>query len=174
MRYQEAVRSESITHRPIPSCAGLDEAPLRITPTDFAWQRPTSAPASPWRNVREAPPGSLAPHHLQQATDLLLANLNGPMGIIEIARACHLTRSHFSRAFKLSTGISPVEWRLNARLEKAKALLSTSLTLTEVGLEAGFCDQAHFTKAFTRLAGTTPKRWRAAWAVESAGTTLKR
>ncbi|MGE8044967.1 helix-turn-helix domain-containing protein [Pseudomonas monteilii] len=111
---------------------------------------------------------------MQQATDLLLANLNGPMGIIEIARACHLTRSHFSRAFKLSTGVSPVEWRLNARLEKAKALLSTSLTLTEVGLEAGFCDQAHFTKAFTRLAGTTPKRWRAAWAVESAGTTLKR
>ncbi|WP_265106058.1 helix-turn-helix domain-containing protein [Pseudomonas sp. HN2-3] len=89
------------------------------------------------------------------------------MGIIDIAHACNLTRSHFSRAFKLSTGVSPIEWRLKARLEKAKELLTTSLTLTEVGLEAGFCDQAHFTKAFTRLAGTTPKKWRAEMAIES-------
>lgn len=167
MRYQEAVRSESTSHRHIQLLVGIDEALLRIKATEFSSQRLAPVTECLGDNEKKATPGSLAPNHLRRATELLLANLSGPMGIIEIAHACHLTRSHFSRAFKLSTGVSPVEWRLKARLEKAKELLTTSLTLTEVGLEAGFCDQAHFTKAFTRLAGTTPKKWRSEMAIES-------
>ena len=161
MSHLEAFGSVSTTNRHMQVLGAIDEMLLRIKPTEFAPQRPTQASASARGVAKKAPTGSLAPHHLRRATELLLANLSGPMGVIEIAHACNLTRSHFSRAFKLSTGVSPVEWRLNARLEKAKALLSTPLTLTEVSLEAGFCDQSHFTKSFTRLAGMNPKAWRA-------------
>lgn len=160
MSHQEAVRSESTNHRHMQLLVRIDEMLLRIKPTDFASQRLPQPSESSRGEPKTSSTGSLSPHHLRRATELLLANLNGPMGVIEIAYACNLTRSHFSRAFKLSTGVSPVEWRLKARLEKAKALLSTPLTLTEVSLEAGFCDQSHFTKSFTRFAGVTPKAWR--------------
>lgn len=104
-------------------------------------------------------PGALSPWRLRQAKELML---HSALSIIEIARLCHLTRSHFSRAFKINTGLSPQAWRLLARMEKAKQLLSTEAPITHVSLECGFCDQAHFTRAFSRLVGQPPKAWRQA------------
>lgn len=104
-------------------------------------------------------PGGLTPVRLRRAKELML---HSSFSIIEIAALCNLTRSHFSRAFKVATGLSPQTWRLLARMEKAKRLLATDAPLTDVGLECGFCDQAHFTRAFSRLVGQPPKAWRLA------------
>lgn len=118
-------------------------------------------------NHRNAQPQSpahsgLTTPQLNQAKRLILSNLNGPLGIVDIAAQCNLTRSHFSRAFKLKTGLSPQEWRLHARMEKAKALLGTERPLIDIGLECGFWDQSHFTRMFSRLIGQTPRAWRRA------------
>jgi len=102
-------------------------------------------------------PGALTPARLRQAKELMLRS---SLSIIEIAGVCNLTRSHFSRAFKVNTGLSPQAWRLLARMEKAKRLLATEAPITHVSLECGFCDQAHFTRAFSRLVGQPPKAWR--------------
>lgn len=102
-------------------------------------------------------PGALTPARLRQAKELML---HSPLSIIEIAAVCNLTRSHFSRAFKVNTGLSPQAWRLLARMEKAKRLLATEAPITHVSLECGFCDQSHFTRAFSRLVGQPPKAWR--------------
>ncbi|EJT85067.1 AraC family transcriptional regulator [Pseudomonas putida S11] len=98
---------------------------------------------------------------MRRAKELML---HSPLSIIEIAGLCNLTRSHFSRAFKVNTGLSPQAWRLLARMEKAKRLLATEAPITHVSLECGFCDQAHFTRAFSRLVGQPPKAWRQAQA----------
>ncbi len=111
-------------------------------------------------------PGALTPARLRQAKELML---HSSLSIIEIAAVCNLTRSHFSRAFKVNTGLSPQAWRLLARMEKAKRLLVTEAPITHVSLECGFCDQAHFTRAFSRLVGQPPKAWRRAQAFPSAG-----
>ena len=92
-------------------------------------------------------PGALTPARLRQAKELML---HSPLSIIEIAGVCNLTRSHFSRAFKVNTGLSPQAWRL----------LATEAPITHVSLECGFCDQSHFTRAFSRLVGQPPKAWR--------------
>ncbi|MFJ4063922.1 helix-turn-helix domain-containing protein [Pseudomonas sp. NPDC089996] len=105
------------------------------------------------------PPGALTPERLRQAKEQML---HTTLSIIEIAAVCNLTRSHFSRAFKVNTGLSPQAWRLLARMEKAKRLLVTEAPITHVSLECGFCDQAHFTRAFSRLVGQPPKAWRQA------------
>ncbi|WP_421021454.1 helix-turn-helix domain-containing protein, partial [Klebsiella pneumoniae] len=68
------------------------------------------------------PPGALTPARLRLAKELMLRS---SLSIIEIAGLCNLTRSHFSRAFKVNTGLSPQAWRLLARMEKAKRLLAT-------------------------------------------------
>ncbi|MBF8744016.1 AraC family transcriptional regulator [Pseudomonas putida] len=108
---------------------------------------------------RSPVPGGLTSVRLRRAKALML---HGSFSIIEIAAMCNLTRSHFSRAFKVATGLSPQAWRLLARMEKAKRLLTTDTPLTDIGLECGFCDQAHFTRAFSRLVGQPPKAWRLA------------
>lgn len=107
-------------------------------------------------------PGALTPARLRQAKELMLRS---SLSIIEIAGVCNLTRSHFSRAFKVNTGLSPQAWRLLARMEKAKQLLATEAPITHVSLECGFCDQAHFTRAFSRLVGQPPNAWRQAQAI---------
>lgn len=120
------------------------------------------SPCTPAPPRAAAPPGALTPARLRQAKELMLRS---SLSIIEIASVCNLTRSHFSRAFKVNTGLSPQAWRLLARMEKAKRLLATEAPITHVSLECGFCDQAHFTRAFSRLVGQPPKAWRQAQAI---------
>ena len=95
------------------------------------------------------------------AKQLILERLGETVEVTELARACALSRSHFSRAFKCSTGLSPQDWIRHQRIARAKQLIqNTDMTLTQISLECGFCDQAHFTREFKRAFGTTPKVWR--------------
>ena len=105
--------------------------------------------------------GGLTPWRESLAKQLILERLGETVEVTELARACALSRSHFSRAFKCSTGLSPQDWIRHQRIARAKQLIqSTDLTLTQISLECGFCDQAHFCHIFTRNEGITPFAWR--------------
>jgi AraC-like DNA-binding protein len=93
--------------------------------------------------------------------EMLRAHLEGEIRIAELATACQLSPSHFSRCFRQSFGTSVHQWLIKLRIDTAKNLLrEPELSLAEVGFRSGFCDQAAFTRAFTTLEGTTPFRWR--------------
>jgi AraC family transcriptional regulator len=95
------------------------------------------------------------------AKQLILDHLGETVEVTELARACALSRSHFSRAFKCSTGLSPQDWIRQQRIARAKQLIQkTDLSLTQISLECGFCDQAHFCHIFTRSEGINPFAWR--------------
>ena len=82
--------------------------------------------------------GGLCPRRERIAKQLILANLGESLTIAELAQACALSRSHFSRAFKCSTGLSPQEWIRQQRIQRAKELITTSsLSLTQISLECG-------------------------------------
>ncbi len=116
------------------------------------------APATP---VQKSTTGGLAPWRENLVKQLILDRLSEPLEVTELARACALSRSHFSRAFKCSTGLSPQDWIRCQRIAKAKQLIQdTDLTLTQISLECGFCDQAHFCHIFTRSEGINPFAWR--------------
>lgn len=105
--------------------------------------------------------GGLCPRRERIAKQLILANLGESLAIADLAQACALSRSHFSRAFKCTTGLSPQEWIRQQRIQRAKELITgTSLSLTQISLECGFCDQAHFCHMFTRSEGVNPMTWR--------------
>lgn len=104
---------------------------------------------------------TLAPSQESRAKQLMLQHLTSRVRIEDVAEACSLSRSHFSRAFKANTGVSPLEWLTNARVERAKELLSTStLAVSDVALDCGFCDQSHFTRVFRSRVGVSPSAWR--------------
>ncbi|WLI10493.1 MULTISPECIES: helix-turn-helix domain-containing protein [Pseudomonas] len=105
--------------------------------------------------------GGLSPWRENLVKQLILDHLGDTLEVTELARACALSRSHFSRAFKCSTGVSPQDWIRQQRIARAKQLIrNTDLTLTQISLECGFCDQAHFSHIFTRSEGITPFAWR--------------
>lgn len=109
----------------------------------------------------KSPPGGLCARREQLVKQLILAHLGESLDVSELAKACALSRSHFSRAFKCTTGLPPLEWIRRQRIARAKHLIMHSeLTLTEIGIECGFCDQAHFCNIFTRSVGVNPMTWR--------------
>lgn len=104
--------------------------------------------------------GGLAPWQIRRVTDYLLQNLTEDLELSTQANLIGLSKSHFCRAFKASTGVSPHQWLLKARVERAKQhLLVSELPIAEVALTVGFADQAHFTRTFTRLEGVSPRAW---------------
>lgn len=76
------------------------------------------------------------------------------------AHVC-LSRYHFSRLFRLTTGTSPGAYLRRVRLQKAKQMMidNSALTLGEIAYACGFSDQSHLNRVFRHHEGTTPRRW---------------
>ncbi|QTT88444.1 helix-turn-helix domain-containing protein [Pseudomonas chlororaphis] len=111
--------------------------------------------------TQKTTPGGLSPRRESLVKQMILDGLSDTLEVSELARACALSRSHFSRAFKCSTGLSPQEWIRCQRIARAKQLIrNTDLSLTQISLECGFCDQAHFCHIFTHSEGINPFAWR--------------
>ncbi|MCD1262164.1 helix-turn-helix domain-containing protein [Shinella sp. AETb1-6] len=103
----------------------------------------------------------LAGWQLRRATDFIEENCLRNIRLEELAGLVGLSQSHFSHAFKASTGMAPHQWQVNARLRRAKALIRRgNLSLIDIAVETGFADQAHFTRVFRKNFGTTPANWR--------------
>jgi AraC-like DNA-binding protein len=105
--------------------------------------------------------GGLAPWQEKRSKDMLAGDLAGTTSLFDIAAACGLSISHFSRAFRRSTGLAPHAWLLHARVEAAKAMLrQREAPLSTIALACGFADQSHFTRVFSRRVGLSPGAWR--------------
>jgi len=105
--------------------------------------------------------GGLAPWQMRRATDYLIERLDGQVSLLELANYCGLSRSHFSRSFKRSTGYAPHQWLARKRVDRAKDLLTnTTLALSEIAIRCGYADQSHFSRAFSAQTSVTPTRFR--------------
>jgi AraC-like DNA-binding protein len=111
--------------------------------------------------VDKLKPGGLATWQARRTLAHIEANLASKMEIVDLASVVALSRSHFSRAFKHTVGLSPMEYVVVRRVEKAKAMISsTREPLAEVALACGFADQAHLNRRFRDVVGISPGRWR--------------
>lgn len=107
--------------------------------------------------------GQLAPWQIRRVTEYLSAHLGDDIQLQTVCDLVKLSRSYFSRAFKISTGLAPHQWLLQARIAKAKQLLLESgRQLAQIAVDIGFADQAHFTRTFRRMVGQSPRAWQRA------------
>lgn len=103
----------------------------------------------------------LSRSHEDLAKNILLENLEGDISILDVAQACNLSRGYFIRAFRETTGMTPYQWLLSERINRARELLRASnAPLAEVAIACGFADQSHFTRVFSNIVGVTPGNWR--------------
>jgi AraC family transcriptional regulator len=106
---------------------------------------------------------ALASWQLRRAVDFIESNCLRSIRLEELASLTGLSQSHFSRAFKASTGTAPHQWQMKMRIKKAQQMLvADGRSLSDVAAETGFSDQAHFTRIFRQVTGTTPSHWRRA------------
>ncbi|MCX7594087.1 MAG: AraC family transcriptional regulator [Fischerella sp.] len=105
--------------------------------------------------------GGLPKHKLQRVTEYIIDHLAEDLLLGSMAREVGMSRYHFARLFKQSTGLSPYQYVIHCRIERAKMLLlQTKLKISEVASMVGFADQSQFTRHFKRLLGVTPKEIR--------------
>ena len=105
-----------------------------------------------------------APAHIaeiQNAVNFINENLSKQITLDDIAHAASMSRSYVSSYFKLVTGVSPYEYLLTARVEKAIGLLKkTEFSVTEIAQKCGFGSLSSFNKTFRRSIGVTPREYR--------------
>jgi len=103
----------------------------------------------------------LAPWQEDRAKALIMAHLDGEILLETLAEACDLSRAHFAKAFRVSTGMPPHRWMVLQRIERAQHYLAHSnLSLGEIAHLCGFADQSHFTRTFGKVVGINPGEWR--------------
>jgi AraC family transcriptional regulator len=105
--------------------------------------------------------GGLAPWQESRSKEMIAGDLTGATPLRAIAEACGLSTSHFSRAFRKSTGLAPHAWLVQNRVESAKAMLQKSdASLFTIARACGFADQSHFARVFKCRVGLSPGAWR--------------
>lgn len=97
---------------------------------------------------------------LTLVTDYINAHLHEELKLTDIAAIAQISPYHFLRLFKQSMGVTPHQYILHSRIDRAKYLLQSSdLSIADIALRVGFCDQSHLTRCFKRILGLTPKQF---------------
>jgi AraC family transcriptional regulator len=105
--------------------------------------------------------GGLAPWQVRALKSHIEASLDSSMTTAELASLVHLSKYHFSRAFRQSFAASPHAYIMRCRVERAQTMmLKTSDSLTTIAANCGLADQAHLCRLFRRLVGVPPGAWR--------------
>lgn len=105
--------------------------------------------------------GGLSGYRLRRVKEFIDANLETDLSLSEIAAVADLSQYHFARAFRKTAGLTPQQYVMHQRIERAKQLLTDAdLPIVEVSLRSGFKNQSHFTTLFRKFTSLTPKSWR--------------
>lgn len=105
--------------------------------------------------------GGLAAWQMRAVERLVETRMHGELKLGELASVCGLSKSYFVTAFRVATGLTPHQWVISRRIERAREKLRTpDISLADVAIGCGFADQSHFTRTFTRITGVSPGAWR--------------
>lgn len=98
---------------------------------------------------------------LCRARDLLRELREPSPSIVDLAREVQISPFHFIRLFEAVFGVTPHQYRIQARLDTAKQLLAIGHhSVTDVCMEVGFSSLASFSALFTRRVGEAPSVYR--------------
>ena len=112
--------------------------------------------------------GTLPSWRLRRVTEYIQQNLDKDLTLAELAALVCMSRYHFARLFKGSTGVPPHRFVVRQRIARARGVLATSeLSIAEISRLVGFRTPSHFTTVFRRVLGITPGAYRTATSHEA-------
>jgi AraC family transcriptional regulator len=107
--------------------------------------------------------GGLPRWRLRRALEYIEEHVHDEITLAQLAEvAGNLSRYHFARLFKQSTGHSPYQYFIQRRIKQAQTMLRSrkSAGLAEIAFECGFRDQSTFSRMFRQITGCTPSNYR--------------
>lgn len=105
--------------------------------------------------------GGLPIRQLQKVGEYVTEHLTEEISVEALAQLVELSPFHFSRIFKQSTGMTPLQFMTRERITRAQQLIrETSRSLIEIALDVGYTSPSHFAKVFRRVTGVTPTKFR--------------
>jgi len=103
-------------------------------------------------------PNGLPRHKLQQVIDYINAHLEEDLSLNKLAGLIQMSPHYFCQLFKQSTGVTPHQYVIRRRVERAKELLvKGEMAIVEIARQVGFASQSHLNFHTKRLLGVTPK-----------------
>jgi len=104
---------------------------------------------------------TISPSWLRDSVHWMRGHYLEPIGVKEIARRFGVNPAHYARTFKKQMQSTVAQFVRRLRIEHAAAMLVESdRSISQIGLDCGFADQAHFTRAFKSVIGTSPGSYR--------------
>jgi transcriptional regulator GlxA family with amidase domain len=98
---------------------------------------------------------------VEEACRYMKAHLPQAISVADVARAVYCSPFHFSRIFRQHTRMSPAQYLIEMRLQKARFLLITSkMPVHEIAAATGFASPAYFSLLFKRRNKLTPQYYR--------------
>ncbi|SDQ87135.1 AraC-type DNA-binding protein [Pseudoxanthomonas sp. CF385] len=150
--------------RPFPP-SPLEDTAVDASPSLFLHETVALPPVpfaiAPWtdRDPQAASRG-LSPRALARALDYIERHIGDTITLADIASAACISRFHFARLFRISTGRSPMEFVLAKRIALAKEQLARGpQKISATAASLGFFDQSHFTRTFRRMTGYSPREF---------------
>lgn len=117
--------------------------------------------ASPQETPQLPSPAELSPRIRQQVIEFIEDHLTTDLALTDLAAQTGFSPFHFCRLFKQSMQITPHQYMIRRRVERAKYLLQHSqLSIAEIAVACGFAHQSHLSRHFRRWVGTSPKAFR--------------
>jgi len=101
------------------------------------------------------------PESLNWVTAYCSFHLAEPISVADMAARAHLSPSHFTAVFRQRFGMSPHQYLVHLRIQRAQELLhTTDHSLAQIAELCGFADVHHFTKVFRRATHIAPGAYR--------------
>lgn len=117
--------------------------------------------------THQPPPGStwakggLTKRQVERVTQFIEENLTQDISVDAFAGLLKLSRFHFVRAFKQSTGQSPYQYLLFRRAAHAKKMLTeTQLPIAVIASASGFRSATQLNRTFRKIFGMSPSELR--------------
>ena len=103
------------------------------------------------------PVGYSIPKLLREAMVLMERNLEEPLRLAEIAQYLEISQRQLERLFKRYTGVTPIKYYINLRLDRARGLITqTEMSIVEIANACGFGTAEQFTRTYKKRFGIVP------------------
>lgn len=102
---------------------------------------------------------------IRRAAAFIREHYQSPITLDDMTREIHLSKYYFVKLFRQYAGMTPYEYLLNYRIDRAKSLLrNTDSPVSRIAEEVGFFNENNFIRQFKAITGYTPLSYRkTAW-----------
>jgi len=95
---------------------------------------------------------------LSRTVELIHETAPEKLSLEMLAQEADMSKYHYLRTFKKHTGLTPHQYILSVRVQKATEKIIAGESIIQASIESGFSDQSHFTRHFKRIYGYTPHK----------------